>query len=98
MNFFQDSHEEPNDIQRRIFSLIELQQECEALVEKSQDYNRNIKENFDRKVKENTFYCGDMVLRSDAKKEKKGKHGKFDNLWLGPFVISKMLENNTFIL
>ena len=53
---------------------------------------------FDIKIKENTFSCGDMVLRWDAKKEQKDKHGKFDNLWLGPFVISKMLENNTFIL
>ena len=36
IKFFQDSQEEPNDIQRRIFSLIELQQEREALDEKSQ--------------------------------------------------------------
>ena len=36
INFFQDSLEEPNDIQRRIFSLIELQQEREALAEKTQ--------------------------------------------------------------
>ena len=27
IKFFQDSQEEPNDIQRRIFALIELQQE-----------------------------------------------------------------------
>ena len=31
IKFFQDIKEEPNDIQRRIFSLIELQQEREAL-------------------------------------------------------------------
>ena len=36
-----------------------------------------------------------MVLRWDARKEQKGKHGKCDNLWLGPFIISKLLENNT---
>ena len=39
-----------------------------------------------------------MVLRWDARKEEKGKHGKFDNLWFGPFIISKLLENNTFML
>ena len=39
-----------------------------------------------------------MVLRWDARKEQKGKHGKFDNLWFGPFIISKLLENNNFIL
>ena len=41
---------------------------------------------------------GDMVLRWDARKEQKGKHGKFDNVWFGPFIVSKVLENNTFVL
>ena len=41
---------------------------------------------------------GDMVLRWDARKEQKGKHGKFDNLCFGPFIVSKFLENNTFEL
>ena len=26
------------------------------------------------------------------------KHGKFDNLWFGPFKISDVLDNNTFFL
>ena len=37
-------------------------------------------------------------MRWDARKEQKGKHGKFDNLWFGPFIVSKVLENNTFVL
>ena len=78
--------------------MIELQHERESLAEKAKAYREKIKEIFDRKVKEDTFSFGDMVLRWDARKEQKGKHGKFDNLWLGPFVISKILENNTFIL
>ena len=78
--------------------MIELQQEHEALVEEAQIYRKNIKERFDRKVKEDTFSCGYMVLRWDVRKEKKGNHGKFDNLWLGPFIISKFLESNTFIV
>ena len=39
-----------------------------------------------------------MVLSWDARKEQKGKHGKFDNVWFGPFIVLKILENNTFIL
>ena len=52
----------------------------------------------DRKIKDNTFLNGDMFLRWDARKEQKGNHGKFDNLWFGPFIVSKILENNTFVL
>ena len=39
-----------------------------------------------------------MVLRSDARKDEKGKHGKFDNIWLGPFTVVKILGNKTFVL
>ena len=62
--------------------------------EKAQLYRLKIKERFDRKIKDNTFSIGDMVLRWDARKEQKGKH----NLWFGPFLVSKFLENNTFVL
>ena len=41
---------------------------------------------------------GDLVLRWDERKDKKGKHGKFDNLWIGPFTVIKILGNNTFVL
>ena len=61
-------------------------------------YRLKVKERFDRKIKDNTFSVEDIVLRWDARKEQKGKHGKFDNLWFGPFIVSKFLENNTFVL
>ena len=64
----------------------------------TQIHRKNIKERFDKRIKENTFSYGDMVLRWDARKEQKGKHGKFDSLWFGPFIVLKILENNTFIL
>ena len=98
MKFIQDSQEEPSDIQRRIYTLIELQQKRETIEEKAQLYRTKIKEMFGRNIKENTFSNGDMVLRWDARKEWKGKHGKFDNLWFGPFIVSNILENNTFVL
>ena len=69
-------------MQRRIYEMIELQQNREKVEEREQLYRLKIKSRFDRKIKENTFSVGDMVLRWDARKEKKGKHGKFDNLWL----------------
>ena len=48
---------------------------------------------FNRKARE-----GDLVLRRDARREDKGKHGKFDNIWFGPFSIAEVKGNNTFIL
>ena len=71
MKFIQDSQEEPSDIQRRIYALIELQQKGEIVEEKAHLYRTKIKERFDKKIKENTFSDGDMVLRWDARKEQK---------------------------
>ena len=71
MKFLQDCQEEPSDIQRRIYALIELQHKCEIIEEKAQLYRTKIKERFDRNIKEKTFSDGDMVLRWDARKEQK---------------------------
>ena len=39
-----------------------------------------------------------MVLRWDTRREEKGKHGKFDSLWYGPYRIVEARSNNTFML
>ena len=39
-----------------------------------------------------------MVLKWDARYEDKGKHGKFDNLWKGPYKVSAFLGKNSFFL
>ena len=44
------------------------------------------------------FFENDLVLGWDVRREDQGKHGKFDNLWFGPFKIVVVLENNTFLL
>jgi hypothetical protein len=41
---------------------------------------------------------GDLVLKWDAPKQDKGKHGKFEALWIGPFNISELFSNNTYKL
>jgi hypothetical protein len=38
------------------------------------------------------------VLKWDAPKQDKGKHGKFEALWIGPFKISEVFPNNTYKL
>jgi hypothetical protein len=38
-----------------------------------------------------------MVLRWDARRDEKPKHGKFDNLLFVPFKAVMILDNNTFV-
>ena len=44
------------------------------------------------------FQLGDSVLKWEARIEDKGKHGKFDHLWKGPFKISALSGRNVYFL
>ena len=51
-----------------------------------------------RRTKASNFNIGDKVLKWDSRREDKGKHGKFDNLWLGPYLIHFAASNNAYFL
>ena len=57
-----------------------------------------MKKLFDQHAKDKELLTGDLVLRWDIRRVDKGKHGKFDPLWFGPFKIAEVKGNNTFIL
>ena len=83
---------------RRIHQLVEVQQARQQTVDRIQDHQRKIKQVFDKKAKEERFQIGDLVLKWDAPKQDKGKHDKFEALWVGPFKISEVFSNNTYRL
>ena len=37
-------------------------------------------------------------MKWDARHEDNGKHGKFDHLWKGPYLITKNHGNNSYSL
>ena len=55
-----------------------------------------MKNTFDRKVKEEKSLVGDLVLKWDAPREE--KHGKFDYMWVSPYIITTYMGENDFIL
>ena len=89
---------EPNDIQRRIKQTIHLQQTREQVYDRAQILQEKLKKMFDKITKAEDFYIGNKVLRWYSRREDKGKHGKFDSLWKGPFIISAVQGNNTYFL
>ena len=98
MKIIKELQVETNDIQRRINKNIHLQQTREEFYIKSQVIQDKIKKFFDKKSKEDDFYIGDKVLKWDSRREEKGKHGKSDFLWKGPYVIYGYRGNNAFFL
>ena len=97
MKLLQGLEEEPNEIQRRINKLRTLQEKREEVYNSNQQSQNRIKKTFD-KVKEENFQIQDVVLKWEARIEEKGKHGKFENIWKGPFKVAAFHGNNTYIL
>lgn len=70
----------------------------EEVYVKSQVIQDKIKNIFDKNNKADDFYIGDKVLKWDFRREEKGKHGKFDFVWKGPYIIYGYRGNNAFFL
>jgi hypothetical protein len=98
MKLLQEDQADPNDIQRRINQMIQLQQYREEVYNRTQVIQENIKKIYDKRTKEDNFDLGDLVLKWDSRNEDKGKHGKFDILWKDPYTIQAYRENNVFLL
>ena len=65
---------------------------------KLRKYHNKMKSLFEKMARERDFREGDLVLRWDARREDKGKHGKFEKLRFGPLSIVEANRNNTFVL
>ena len=44
------------------------------------------------------FEVGDLVLKWDHPCDEKGKHTKFQQLWIGPFQIAEKIGPSTYKL
>jgi hypothetical protein len=78
--------------------MIQLQQSIEEVYDQNHVIQESIKKIYDRRVKDDDFKLGYMVLKWDSRNEEKRKHGKFDNLWKGPFIIQAYRGNNAFLI
>ena len=83
---------------RRINQTIHLQENREEVYNRAHKVQENIKKMFDKRTKASDFKIGDKVLKWDSRREDKGKHGKFDNLWKGPYIIQSVIGHNAFFL
>jgi len=78
--------------------MIHLQQTTEEVCQNTFKLQERIKKIYDRKAKAEKFQIEDIVLKWDARKEEKGKHGKFEHLWKGPYKIAAYRGQNVFLL
>lgn len=99
---FQFSHQledqEHGPFESRINQIIELDEERRASHQRHVRFREKLKKLFDNKVTPRAFSVGDLVLLWDSRHEDKGKHVKFDALWMGHYAIDIRIGENTFFL
>ena len=94
MKLLQEAQVEPNDIHKRINQTIHLQQAREEVYNRTQVLQGKLNNIFDKRTKAEDFYLGEKVLKWDSRRGDKGKHGKFDFLWKGPYITYAFRGNN----
>jgi hypothetical protein len=95
----QDFSTEQDAVQNRVNQIIELdERRRKAYDQKNCKKHIKVKKDFDKSARQRDFIVGDTLLLWDKGKEKPGKHGKIDSLWLGPYVIREIAGPNSFHL
>eukprot|EP00253_Pinus_taeda_P034748 PITA_34748 len=97
---FQFIEESPSSsIQLRHDQILKLEEEREKVKITHAKHQQIIKSSFDSTSSiSKQLQVGDLVLKWDKAHEDKGKHTKFQNMWLGPFHINEKIGHSTFIL
>jgi hypothetical protein len=91
--------EECPPLENRINTLLKLEEVRTQAKKKPGQHQQNVKRWFDSNSSSyRNFDVEDLVLKWDKAHEGKGEHIKFQNLWLGPFVISEKLGPSSFRL
>ena len=60
-------------------------------------HKKHVKAQYNKYVQPRVFNEGDLVLTYDQRHDELGK-GKFESMWYGPFIVSKVLEKGAYEL
>eukprot|EP00253_Pinus_taeda_P024323 PITA_24323 len=86
-------------LQKRINQLVRLEELRDKARNKFRNHQMIVKRWFDRHmVGDKDYQVGELVLKWDKLNEPKGKHMKFQHLWLGPFQVEEKIGQGTYRL
>ena len=96
----QESRGTDNEIlQIRIYNLLKAEESRFRAKEHFKQQQKVVKRWVDKhKARIKEFEVGDLVLKWDHPHDEKGKHTKFQQLWVGPFQIAAKLGPSTYKL
>jgi hypothetical protein len=86
------------DISQRMNALLALEEQRSHALDNLKRRQQTIKKYFNKKTKSVDFKIDEKVLLWDSAHAERGRHSKFQKLWLGPFKIAFVLGTNSYLL
>jgi hypothetical protein len=86
------------DISQRINALLALEEKRMFDLDNIKRRQQIVKKYFNKSVKTIKFKVDEKVFLWDSTHADRGRHSKFQKLWLGPFKIAFVLGTNSYIL
>ena len=84
-------------LQEHLLHLEHLNEQRRDALTANQAHESRVKTQYDKSVKPRIFSEGELVLLWDQDKKPLGA-GKFRSMWLGPYVVSKVLKKGAYEL
>jgi hypothetical protein len=86
------------DVSQRMNALLDLEEKGTFALGNIKRRQQTVKKYFKKSVKTVKFKVNEKVLLWDSTHDDRGRHSKFQKLWLGPFKITFFLGANSYIL
>ena len=87
-----------DNMQGRMDELVGLAETRREASLKNQKLQLHVKTLYDKRTVSKKFGDGDLVLMWNARIEDKGKHGKFDPIWLDPYLIEASWGEDSYLV
>jgi hypothetical protein len=87
-----------SDVSQRMNTLLDLEEKRMFTLDNIKRIQQTVKKYFNKSVKTVKFKVNEKLLLWDSAHADRGRHSKFQTLWLGPFKITFVLGTNSYIL
>jgi hypothetical protein len=87
-----------SNVSQRMNALLDLEEKRTFALGNIKRRQQTVKKYFNKSVKAAKFKVNEKVLLWDSSHVDRGRHSKFQKLWLGPFKITFVLGANSYIL
>jgi hypothetical protein len=87
-----------SNVPQRINALLALEEQIIFSLENIKRRQQTMKKYFNKRAKDVKFKVNEKVFLWDSTHANRGRHSKFQKLWLGPFKIVFVLGANSYLL